>query len=79
LIFIKEWSLKHVPKVLPLLSLLMVIIYFVFAVLVILNAKGIVSRSTPVIWEWLCFITSIIWVFAQSILLANVSSAPDQE
>jgi len=79
LIFIKEWSLNHIPKVLPLLSLLMVVVYFVFAALVMLNAKGLVSRSTPVIWEWLCFITSIIWVFAQSILLANVCSAPDPE
>ena len=79
LIFIKEWSLKHIPKILPILSLLMVVVYFVFAALVMLNAKGLVSRSTPVIWEWLCFITSIIWVFAQSILLANVCSAPDPE
>jgi len=79
LIFAKEWSLKNVPKVLPILSLLMVVVYFVFATLVMLNAKGVVSRSTPVIWEWLCFFTSIIWVFAQSILLAKVSSAPDQE
>jgi hypothetical protein len=79
LIFVKEWSLKHIPKVLPILSLLLVVVYFVFAMLVMLNAKGIVSGSTPVIWEWLCFITSIVWVFAQSILLANVCSAPDQE
>jgi len=79
LIFIKEWSLRHVPKVLPILSLLVVVVYFVFATLVMLNAKGVVSRSTPVIWEWLCFITSVVWVFAQSILLANVRSAPDQE
>ena len=79
LIFIKEWSLKYVPKVLPILSLLMVVVYFVFATLVMLNAEGVVSRSTPVIWEWLCFITSIIWVFAQSTLLANVRGAPEQE
>ena len=72
LIFIKEWSLKYVPKVLPGLSLLMVVVYFVFATLVILNAQGVVSRGTPVIWEWLCFITSVVWVFAQSILLAKV-------
>ena len=72
LIFIKEWSLKYVPKVLPGLSLLMVVVYLIFATLVILNGQGIVSRSTPVIWEWLCFITSVVWVLAQSILLAKV-------
>ena len=79
LIFIKEWSIKNVPKVLPMLSLLLVAVYFVFAVLVMLHGKGMVSRSTPVVWEWLCFITSIIWVFAQSVLLANVCSEPDQK
>lgn len=75
LIFIKEWSIRGVPKVLPILCLLMVLVYFVFATLVMLNAKGIVSRSTPVIWEWLCFIISIVWVFFQSILLANKRTA----
>jgi hypothetical protein len=79
LIFFKEWSIKDVPRVLPILSLLMVVVYLVFATLVMLHAKGVVSRSTPVIWEWLCFITSIIWVFAQSIMLANVFSWSDQE
>lgn len=79
LIFIKEWSIKDVPKVLPILCLLMVVIYFVFATLVMLNAKGIISRSTPVIWEWLCFIISIVWVFTQSVLLANVRAIPAKE
>jgi hypothetical membrane protein len=79
LIFIKEWSIKDVPKVLPILCLLMVVVYFVFAILVMLNAKGVVSRSTPVIWEWLCFIISIVWVFSQSILLANKRTASLKE
>jgi len=74
LILIKEWSLKFIPKVLPGLCLLMVVVYFVFATLVILHGKGMVSWSTPVIWEWLCFITSVVWVFAQSILLAKVKA-----
>ena len=72
LIFVKEWSLKYVPNVLPVLSLLMVVVYFVFATLVILHEQGVVSRSTPVIWEWLCFMISVIWVFAQCILLGKM-------
>jgi hypothetical membrane protein len=78
-IFIKEWSLEDVPKVLPILSLLVAVVYLVFASLVMLNAKGVVSRNTPVIWEWLCFVISIIWVFAQSILLAKVNPALNQD
>lgn len=71
IIFIKEWSLKSIPRGLPLLSLAMVIVYFVFVTLVVLLEQGVVSRATPVIWEWLAFFTSIAWVLAQSILLGR--------
>jgi len=68
-IFIKEWSLKSIPRGLPLLSLAMVLIYFAFVTLVILFEQGVVSQATPVVWEWLAFATSIAWVFTQSIVL----------
>ena len=71
IIFFKEWVLKNVPKILPLLSLLLVIVYFIFVAMVVLLEKGVVNRSTPVIWEWLAFFTSVVWVFAQSILLGK--------
>lgn len=70
-IFIKEWLLPKVPKILPGLSLLMVVVFIVFATLFILLEQGIVGRSTPVIWEWLCFISSVVWLLAQSILLGK--------
>ncbi len=73
IIFFKEWVLKNVPKILPLLSLLLVVVYFIFVALVILLEKGVVSRSAPVIWEWLAFFTSVVWVFAQSILLGKTN------
>ena len=75
IIFIKEWSLKEVPRGLPLLSLAMVILYFVFVILVVLYEQGVVSRATPVIWEWSAFLSSVVWVFAQSILLGKADSA----
>ena len=71
IIFFKEWALKNVPKILPILSLLLVIVYFIFAVLVALLEKGIVNRNAPVMWEWLAFFTSVIWVFAQSTMLGK--------
>jgi hypothetical membrane protein len=71
LIGIKEWTLKVVPKILPCLSFFLVVVFFVFATLVILNFRGIVSRNTPVIWEWLAIVSSLVWVFAQSILLGK--------
>jgi hypothetical membrane protein len=71
IIFIKEWSLKSIPRGLPLLSLAMVLIYFVFVTLVMLFEQGVVSRATPIIWEWLAFSTSIAWVLAHSFVLGR--------
>jgi hypothetical membrane protein len=71
MIFIKEWSLKSIPRGLPLLSLATVLVYFVFVTLVVLYEQGLVSRTAPVIWEWLAFLTSIVWVLAQSLLLGK--------
>jgi hypothetical membrane protein len=70
LIFFKQWSLKDVPRILPILSILMVVVYLIFFVLIILYEQaGLVSQSTPVIWEWMCVSLGFVWVFAQSILL----------
>jgi len=71
LIGVREWLIKDIPKILPWLCFLLVIVYFVFAVLVMLHERGMVSRNTPVIWEWLAFFLSVVWVFAQSILLGK--------
>lgn len=69
MIFFKEWSLKSVPRILPLLSIAVVVLYFIFTTLIILYEQGVVSRNVPVLWEWLAILSSIIWMLAQSILL----------
>jgi hypothetical protein len=61
--------LKDVPRILPILSVTMVVLYLVFVTLIMLYEQGVVSRSTPVIWEWLAILSSIVWTMAQSILL----------
>lgn len=71
IIFLKEWSLRSVPKILPALSLLMVILYLVFLSMFILYEQGMVSRTAPVIWEWLAILSSIVWMLAQSFLLGR--------
>lgn len=71
MIGIKERSLKSIPKILPLMCFLLVVVFFLFAILVGCYERGIVSRDTPVIWEWLAFFFSIIWVLTQSILLGK--------
>ena len=70
-IFIQQWRMKEIPRLLPLTSILMVVIFMVFFALVMLFEAGVVSRNTPVIWEWLCFASSIVWVFAQSVCLGH--------
>ena len=70
-IAVKEWSLKDVPRILPVLSLVLVVLFFVFATLIMLYEGGMVGRNTPVIWEWLCALSSIAWLFAHGILLGK--------
>lgn len=74
LIGLKELSIKAIPKILTGLSFLTVIVYFIFAALVILYEQGAVGRNTPIVWEWLAIFLSVVWVFAQSILLGKTDS-----
>jgi hypothetical membrane protein len=74
MMFFKEWTLKNIPKILPILSAAMVVFYVVFTTLIVLYEQGIVNRTTPVIWEWLAIFTSIIWMLGQSILLGKDES-----
>lgn len=69
MIGIREWQLKSIPRLLPGLSFLMVVSYLIFATLMMLYEGGMVGRNTPVIWEWVCFAVSILWVLGQSIVL----------
>lgn len=71
MIGLKELSIKGIPRVLPALSFLLVALYFIFAVLMMLYEQGVVNRSTPVIWEWLAYFSSVAWVFGQSIGLSK--------
>lgn len=71
LIGLKELSIPAVPKFLPGLCFLTMIVFFIFAALVMLYDQGMVSRTTPIIWEWLSFSSSVVWVFAQSFRLGK--------
>jgi hypothetical membrane protein len=70
-IFGREWSLRPIPRWLPFLCLLMIAVYLVFFTLFLLYQAGVVDRSVPVIWEWLCAATSLAWVFGQSLALGR--------
>ena len=70
-IFFKEWSMKSIPRALPLMSLLMVILFLIFVTLIFLYESGVVSRATPVIWEWLAVLASIVWMLAQGLVLGR--------
>jgi hypothetical membrane protein len=72
-ICIREWSLKGVPIILPVLSLLMVVLYLVFLAFFVLYERGTVGRTVPVIWEWLSILSSIVWMLFQSILLGRAN------
>ncbi len=71
LIGAREWAIRGIPRILPALSFLMVILYAIFAALMMLYEQGAVARCTPVVWEWLAVLSSVVWLFAQSIVLGK--------
>ena len=69
---VKEWSLG-VPRILPVLSFLLVISFLVFFVLVLLYEMEIVGRAAAPIWQWAGFAISLAWAYAHSIVLGRTS------
>ena len=65
---IKEWTLR-VPRILPILSFLLVIAFLVFFVLVMLYEANVVGRAVAPIWQWIDFFISLVLVYAHSIIL----------
>lgn len=70
LLGIKEWQLG-VPRLLPVLSFLMVVTFLTFFILVMLFEANVVGRTAAPIWQWIGFFISLIWVYAHSIILSN--------
>jgi len=68
---VREWQLKSVPRSLPILSFAVVAIYLIFFTLEMLYEADVVARNTPVLWEWLCGISLLAWVFGHSSILGK--------
>jgi len=66
---VQEWRLR-LPAVLPVTSLAVVAVYFVFAALLALvgRVEGI-DRDTPVPFEWLAFAALMFWLAAHTLVL----------
>jgi hypothetical membrane protein len=70
----RELTLKNVPRILPVISFLLAGAYLVFVVLMVLYLLEVVSRTstiTPMIWQWLGFSFSILWVYAHGLILGK--------
>ena len=78
LIAAQEWR-RRLSVILPISSISVVIIYLIFAVLLTMVGKiDSITRSTPVIWEWLAFCTLMFWLISHSILLGKVQENSDK-
>jgi hypothetical protein len=75
LIGVREWTLAKVPNVLSVSSFLVMLVFLVFATLVMLAQQGVVERNTPVIWEWLAFLSSVVWLLVHSVILGRPDTA----
>jgi hypothetical membrane protein len=72
-----EWRAR-LPRILPAASLLVVAVYLVFAILLALVGKTpAVTRETPVPWEWLAFLSLMVWLVAHSIILGAEAQTSD--
>lgn len=71
IIAVQEWRRK-LPPILPVSSILVVVIYMVFASLLSMAGKveGI-TRATPVLWEWLAFCSLMFWLIAHTVILGR--------
>jgi len=65
---IEEWKLG-VPRILPVLSFMVVFAFLSFFILVVLYQANVTGRFLAPIWQWLGFFFSIIWAYAHSIIL----------
>lgn len=66
---VQEWRLR-LPALLPLTSIAVVAVYFVFAALLALVGRiEDIDRNTPVPWEWLAFATLMLWLAAHTVML----------
>ena len=71
IIGLREWRLREVPRGLPVISFLLAGAYGAFFALMVLHEMGAVGRDTPVIWQWVGFALSIVWVYAHGIILGR--------
>jgi len=74
IIGLREWSLKDLSRVLPVASFALAGAYMVFFVLMIMYEMDVISRTTtitPMIWQWLGFGLSILWVYTHGLILGK--------
>ena len=76
---VREWSLRMCPGVLPITSLSVAGIFIVFGTLLSVSQSGSLDRNVPVVWEWLAYLSSVIWVVVHSIALVTVDSFDDDK
>lgn len=71
LVGLQEIRLR-LPLALAASSLVVVAVYLVFATLLALVGQvAWVTRETPVIWEWLAFVSLMVWLIVHSFILGR--------
>lgn len=71
LLFFRQWSIREIPRILPALSLTMVVVYVAFVAALMSYMSGSIGRGASVFLEWSTFASSIVWLFAQALLLGR--------
>ena len=59
---IVELKTPEIPRYLPLVISINVIVYLIFATLLIGEWMGFAPEESSVIWEWIAFLSSLLWL-----------------
>ena len=68
---VKELKIKKLPRALATLSFSIVASFLVFFVLIMLYETGNLDHNTPVFWEWMCFMSSMVWLAGHTLILGK--------
>jgi len=70
-LYFQEKKIPEVPNLAKWTSLSVLISHFIFALLIFLMHHDLLHQHTPVIWEWISYVTQLVWILTHSILLGK--------
>ena len=62
-----ELKTPNIPRYLPVIIFINVVVYLIFATLLIGESINFAPDGSSVIWEWFAFLSSLLWLFVHGV------------